>query len=45
MIHTVNGNCCCFVLLQYFSEHKLVETFKANNLQCVTGIGQLPPGP
>ena len=39
--HIVKSYDCHFILERYFSEYELIETNKANNLQCVTSIGQL----
>jgi len=41
MTYTVKSYYCYFILGSYFSEYGLMETYKANNLQCVTSIGQL----
>jgi len=40
MIYTVESYDYCFRLGRYFSEYELIETYEANNLQCVTTIGQ-----
>jgi len=41
MILTLKSCDCYFILGRYFSEYELTETYEANNLQCVTAIGQI----
>jgi len=41
LIRTVKSYDFCFILGRYFSEYELIETYEANNLQCVTRIGQI----
>jgi len=38
MIHTVKSYDYYFILGKYFSEYELIETYEANNLQCVIAI-------
>jgi len=41
LAHTVNSYDCYFILGRYFSEYEFIEIYEANNLQCVTTIGQI----